>query len=107
MLYEQNLVSDPEVNRKMNQAALRIVEDGVPPESEIPLLLRWLEQWVATHPAQVEAARLAGGPYSPEARRLYIDTDSSRKAQTDSIRRLVRERAKRRIEVVLDSMRRG
>lgn len=98
MLYERNLVSVPEVNQKMNEAVLRISRDGASPDSVMPLLFRWLEDWVAAHPAQVEAARLAGGAYTPEARRTYVDTDSSRKMQTDSIRRLVRSKAWRRIE---------
>lgn len=98
LLYERNLIRDPEVNRKMKEAVLRIAQDGAPSDSVMPDLHRWLEDWAATHPAQVEAARLAGGGYTAEARRVYVDTDSSRNAQTDSIRRLVRERARRRIE---------
>jgi hypothetical protein len=98
LLYEQNLIRDPEVNRKMKEAVLRITRDGAPSDSVMPDLYRWLEDWTATHPAEIEAARLAGGGYTAEARRVYVDTDSSRKAQTDSIRRLVRERARRRIE---------
>lgn len=110
LLYERNLIRDPEVNQKMKEAVLRIAEDGSPSDSVMPDLHRWLEDWAATHPAQVEAARLAGGGYSAEARRVYVDTDSSRKAQTDSIRRLVRERARRRIEAAhaaVDSARTG
>jgi hypothetical protein len=106
LLYERNLIDDPEVNRKMKEAVLRIAHDGAPSDSVMPDLYRWLEDWAATHPAQVDAARLAGGGYSAEARRVYVDTDSSRKAQTDSIRRLVRERARRRIghaSVAVDS----
>lgn len=98
LLYEQNLIRDPEVNRKMNEAVLRITRDGASSDSVMPDLYRWLQEWATTHPAQVEAARLAGGGYSAEARRTYVDTDSSREAQTDSIRRIVRERARRRIE---------
>jgi hypothetical protein len=106
MLYERNLISDPEVNRKMNEAVLRITKDGASPDSVMPNFLDWLEDWVDTHPAQAEAARLASGAYTMEARRMYVDTDSSRKAQTDSIRRLVRAIAKRRTEVNMDSVRR-
>ncbi len=106
MLYEQNLISNPEVNREMNRAALRITKEGASPESVMPIFLRWLERWAATHPAQVEAARLAGSSYTPTARRLYADTDSTRKAQTDSIRLLVQARAKRRLELIRDSARR-
>lgn len=105
MLYERNLISDPEVNRKLNDAVLRITRDGASPGSVMPNFLRWLEDWVSTHPIEVEAARLAGSAYTPEARWLYADTDSSRKAQTDSIRRMVWARAKHHIEVIGDSAR--
>jgi len=71
----------------MNDAVLQIARDGASPDSVMPRFYGWLEDWMATHPAQVEAARLAGGAYSREARRTYVDTDSSRKAQIDSIRR--------------------
>lgn len=103
MLYGRNLISNLEVNRKMNDAVLRITRAGAPPDSVMPQLLDWLKDWVSTHPLQVEASRLAGGAYTSEARRMYVDTDSSRKAQIDSIRQLVRDRAKRHIEVALDS----
>jgi hypothetical protein len=98
ILYERNLISNPEVNKKMNEAVLRITRDRAVPDSVIPEFLVWLKEWVSTHPAQVEAARLAGGPYTPEARGIFADTDSSRRSQTDSIRRLVLQRARRRIE---------
>jgi hypothetical protein len=98
LLYERNLISDPEVNRKMNDVVLQISRDGVAPQSAMPLFFRWLEDWASKHPAQVEAARLAGGAYTLDARRTYIDTDSAREAQIDSIRRLIRESATRRIE---------
>jgi hypothetical protein len=103
ILYERNLISDPEINQKMNQAVLRITRDGAQPDSVMPKLLDWLKDWVSTHPVQVEAARLAGGAYTSEARRMYVDTESSRLAQIDSIRQLVRARAKRRIEVATDN----
>jgi hypothetical protein len=106
ILYERNLISEPEVNRKMNEAVLRITKDGASPDSVMPNFLNWLEDWIDAHPAQAEAARLVGGAYTIEARRMYVDTDSSRKAQTDSIRRLVRARAKRRTEASMDSVRR-
>lgn len=105
MLYERNLISDPEVNRKMNEAVLRIMQDGASPDSVMPNFLSWLEDWVSTHPAQVESARLTGGAYTAEARRLYVDTDSSRRVQTDSIRRLILQSAKGRIEAGQHSVR--
>jgi hypothetical protein len=98
MLYERNLISVPEVNRKMNEAVLEISREGASPDSVMPRFFRWLEDWAAAHPDQVEAARLAGGAYTLEARRLYVDTDSSRRAQVDSVRALARSTAKRQIE---------
>ena len=98
MLYERNLISNPEVNRRMNQTVLQISRDGAAPDSVMPVFFHWLENWASTHPTEVEAARLVGGAYTLEARAVYVDTDSSRNAQTDSIRRLVRERARRRSE---------
>lgn len=103
MLYEQNLISDPEVNREMNEAVLRITKGGASPDSVMPRFCRWLERWASTHPARVDAARLAGA-YTSEARRMYADTHSSRKVQTDSIRRLVEARARRRREASLHSV---
>lgn len=63
LLYERNLVSDPEVNAKMNEYVLAVSRDGVPADSVMPRFHRWLEGWARAHPNRVAAARLA--PASP------------------------------------------
>jgi hypothetical protein len=91
MLYERNLVSNAEVSARMNEATLRIVRDGAPADSVMTALHQWLEKWAATHPAEVETARLSGGGYTAEARKRYAAHTTSRTAQIDSIRRHARE----------------
>lgn len=98
MLYEQNLISVPEVSERTKVAALRVARDNRARDSVMPALHRWLEDWAAAHPAQVKAARLAGGSPGAQARGADADNPPSVRAQTDSIRRLVRERARRRVE---------
>jgi hypothetical protein len=98
MLYGENLISVPEVNQRTKVAVLRVARDSRARDSVMPALHRWLEDWAAAHPAQAQAARLAGGGSSPQTRGADADNRSSVRAQTDSIRGLVRERAKRRIE---------
>lgn len=92
MLYERNLISEPEVNAKMNEVLLRISREKVPADSVMPEFYAWLDQWASDHPDRVAAARLAGGAYSPEAVRERARTDSVQKAQADSARRASRER---------------
>lgn len=109
MLYEQNLISVPEVSERTKVAALRVARDNRARDSVMPALHRWLEDWAAAHPAQVKAARLAGGSPGAQARGAEADDLPSVRAQTDSIRRLVRERARRRLEaarIARDSARR-
>lgn len=89
-LYEDNLIRDPEVNARMNDAVASITQRGAAPDSVMPAFYRWLDHWAATHPAEVEAARLAGGAYTAEARSVYTVSDSALEAQADSIRRSVR-----------------
>jgi len=98
MLYEENLVSVPEVSERTREAVLRVARDNHSRDSVMPALHRWLEDWAAAHPAQAEAARLAGGESSAQARGADAHDPVSVRAQTDSIRRLVRIRARRRTE---------
>ena len=105
LLYGQNLIHDQEVNRKMNEAVLRITRGGEPPDSVMPAFHDWLGEWATAHPAQVEAARLAADGYDVEAYRASIRTDSTRKAQVDSVRLLVRDRVRRRVEEARGRMR--
>lgn len=64
MLYGQNLISDSQVNAKMNEYVLAVSRDGVPADSVMPEFHRWLVEWVRVHPNLVEAARLEPGPSS-------------------------------------------
>ena len=98
MLYEENLVSVPEVSERTKQAVLRVARDKHARDSVMPTLHRWLEDWAAAHPAETKAARLAGGASSGQAQGINAHGSTSVKAQTDSIRRLVRIQARRRIE---------
>lgn len=98
LLYDQNLISNPEVNRKMNEVVVRISRDGASQDSAMSTFHHWLDEWTATHPLQVEEARLAGGGYNAEAQRMNAAADSTCKSQTDSIRKLVQERLRRRVE---------
>ena len=61
MLYEENLISVPEVSVRTKQAVLRVSRDKHARDSVMPALHRWLEDWAASHPAETKAARLAGG----------------------------------------------
>jgi hypothetical protein len=58
LLYEQNLISDPEVNAKLMDYAGEVGGEGIPADSVLPELHRWLESWVAAHPGRVARARL-------------------------------------------------
>jgi hypothetical protein len=98
MLYEENLISVPEVSLMTKEALLRVARDNSARDSVMPALHRSLEDWAAAHPAQAKAARVAGGSPGPRARGADADNPPPVRAQTDSIRRLVRERARRRIE---------
>lgn len=109
MLYGDNLISAPEVSQKTKEALLRIARDNRARDSVMPALHRWLEEWAAAHPAQVKAARMAGGGPRPGTRGADADSPRSIRAQTDSIRSLVRMRAWRRMEaerIAHDSIRR-
>jgi hypothetical protein len=98
MLYEENLVSVPEVSERTKEAVLRVARDNRARDSVMPALHRWLEDWASAHPAEAKAARLAGGKSTAQVRGAETHAPASVGAQTDSIRRLVRARAKRRIE---------
>jgi hypothetical protein len=98
MLYEENLVSVPEVSERTKDAVLRVARDNHSRDSVMPALHRWLEDWAAAHPAQAKAAGRAGGSLMAQTRGTDAHAPPSVRAQTDSIRRLVRVRAGRRIE---------
>lgn len=61
MLYGQNLISDPQVNAKMNEYVLAVSRDGLPADSVMPEFHHWLVEWVRVHPNLVQAARLEPG----------------------------------------------
>ncbi|HEX8211845.1 MAG TPA: hypothetical protein VF584_16840 [Longimicrobium sp.] len=98
MLYEENLVSVPEVSERTKEAVLRVARDNHSRDSVMPALHRWLENWAAAHPVEAKAARLAGGNSKAQAHGTDAHAPPSVRAQTDSIRLLVRIRARRRIE---------
>jgi hypothetical protein len=98
MLYEENLVSVPEVSERTKQAVLRVARDNHARDSVMLALHRWLEGWAVAHRAETKAARLAGGGSTGQAQGANAHGFPSLKAQTDSIRRLVRIQARRRIE---------
>lgn len=109
MLYEENLVSVPEVSERTKEAVLRVARDTRSRDSVMPGLHRWLEDWAAAHPAKTKAARLAGYTSSAQVRGAHAYGPASVRAQTDSIRRRVRLQARHRIEaawIALDSSRR-
>lgn len=62
LLYGRNLVTDPEVNAKMNEYVLAVSRDGVSADSVMPQFHRWLAAWARDHPERVAAARLRVGP---------------------------------------------
>lgn len=57
MLYEENLISDPEVNHKMNEYVLAVSRDGTRVEVVLPEFHHWLEEWVRRNPDRVAAAK--------------------------------------------------
>lgn len=61
MLYGQNLISQPQVNARMNEYVLAVSRDGVPADSVMPEFHRWLVEWVRVNPNLVDAARLEPG----------------------------------------------
>jgi hypothetical protein len=63
LLYERNLIADPEVHARMNAAVLAVSRDGVPAESVMVDFHEWLEKWTREHPDRVEAARVAARPF--------------------------------------------
>ena len=62
LLYRKNLISDPEVNAKMNEFILLVSRDGVSADSVMPEFHGWLAVWTRAHPDRVAAARLQAGP---------------------------------------------
>ncbi|WP_420129157.1 hypothetical protein [Longimicrobium sp.] len=63
LLYQRNLISDPEVGAKMNEYVLRVSRDGTPADSVMPVFHRWLIRWMREHPARVDSAWAAPAPY--------------------------------------------
>ena len=63
LLYERNLIADPEVGAKMNEYVLQVSRDGVPADSVMPAFHRWLVRWMAEHPERVDSAWAAPAPY--------------------------------------------
>jgi hypothetical protein len=61
LLYGLNLISDRQVNAKMNEYVLALSRDGIPADSVMPEFHRWLEDWARAHPERVASARLEPG----------------------------------------------
>ena len=59
LLYDRNLIADPEVNARVNEYVLAVSRDGVPADSVMPELHQWLARWAEAHPDRVASARLA------------------------------------------------
>jgi hypothetical protein len=64
LLYERNMIADPEVHARMNAAVLAVSRDGVPTDSVMVDFNHWLVRWAREHPDRVEAARAAARPFS-------------------------------------------
>lgn len=58
LLYEENLIADPEVNERVGQYIAAVDRDGAPPDSVLPELHAWLEEWAARHPERAARARM-------------------------------------------------
>jgi hypothetical protein len=65
LLYERNLIADPEVHARMNECVLAVSRDGVPIDSAMRDFHNWLQEWADEHPDRLEAARSAARPYKP------------------------------------------
>jgi hypothetical protein len=65
LLYERNLIVDPEVHARMNEYILSASRDRIPADTVLVQFHTWLLGWVRDHPDRVEAARVAGGPSHP------------------------------------------
>ncbi|HEU0302333.1 MAG TPA: hypothetical protein VFR37_22940 [Longimicrobium sp.] len=63
LLYQRNLISDPEVGAKMNEYVLQVSRDGTPADLVMPAFHRWLVRWIREHPARVDSAWAAPAPY--------------------------------------------
>lgn len=101
LLYEENLISNREVNQKVNEVVRSIPRSRTSNDSVMLSFRRWLEEWAANHARQVEGAWLDGG-YSMETHSSKAEVDSMRRLQTDSIRLIVRARVMRRVSVALN-----
>ncbi|HEX6372877.1 MAG TPA: hypothetical protein VF006_28400 [Longimicrobium sp.] len=70
MLYERNLIADPEVGAKMNEYVLQVSRDGIRADSVMLAFHRWLVRWMAEHPERVDSAWAAPAPYRLRGRHL-------------------------------------
>lgn len=61
LLYRDNLITDPEVNARMNEYVLQVSRDGRSVDAVIPVFHAWLAGWARDHPDRVTAARARGG----------------------------------------------
>ena len=65
LLYEEKLISDPEVNAKVGGYVTAVDRDGAPPDSMLPELHAWLVEWVARYPDRAARARMMPGRHPP------------------------------------------
>jgi hypothetical protein len=63
LLYKENLITDPEVNQRMNEYILKVSRDGVAADSVMPEFHQWLVNWARKHPERVADARARPAPY--------------------------------------------
>jgi hypothetical protein len=62
LLYGQNLISDPQVNQKMNEYVLAVSRDGIPADSVLSAFHLWLTEWARANPGRVAQLRIATEP---------------------------------------------
>lgn len=62
LLYRDNLITDPEVNARMNEYVLQVSRDGKPADAVMPVFHRWLAEWAREHPDRVASARAGRRP---------------------------------------------
>lgn len=58
LLYEENLIADPEVAARVRASIIAVDRDGFPADSVLPQLHTWLERWARDNPDRVQRAHL-------------------------------------------------
>jgi hypothetical protein len=57
-LYSDGLITNPEVNARMNTHILAVDRDAGSADHEMRAFVRWLEGWIGEHPDEVSQARM-------------------------------------------------